>query len=301
MTDQARDVVTFPLWGGFATVAVTDADAMSIVLEVVEETLAQIDRAASNYRDDSDLTKLNNAAGRPVMVTELLAAAITVALESAAWTSGAVDPTVGGLTRDTTFAAKRTSYREVTFDKGMRIVTLPKDVQLDLGATGKAWAADLCANRAYAELSNRGFEGVGVMVSLAGDIAVAGPNDGWSILVTDDHRTDPNDVAAGQSVLITSGGLATSSTTTRQREDASGNRTAHIVDPTTWRPVESVWRTVTVVAPSCTAANAASTAAIVLGDRAIDFLNSNNLPARLVRHDGSVVTLNGWPTEEKDA
>ena len=300
MTELTRDVVTFPLWGGFATVAVTNPLGMEFVLPIVEETLAQVDLAASNYRDDSDLAKLHAANGRPVMVTPMLAAAITVAMDSAAWTNGAVDPTIGGLTRDTRFTAKRTSYREVQFDPRLSMVTLPDDVQLDLGATAKAWAADLAATRAYEALIAAGLEQIGVMIALAGDIAVAGPcEQGWSILVTDDHRTDPNAVDAGVSVSIVSGGLATSSTTTRRTKDEQGTEHAHIIDPATWRPVESSWRTVTVAAKSCTAANAASTAAIVLNDRAIEWLNAHALPARLVRHDGSVVTLNGWPTEEE--
>lgn len=300
MADTATDTITFPLWGGFATVAVTDPAALALAMPVIEETLAQVDLAASNYRDDSDLAKLNTAAGRPVMVTPMLAAALTVALDAAAWTNGAVDPTIGGLTRETHRSSKRTSFTEVQFDRALNMVVLPADVEIDLGATAKAWAADLCASRAHAKLTADGFAHVGVLVSLAGDIAVAGPApvEGWSILVTDDHRTDPNSNGNGVSVAITTGGLATSSVTTRRRMGTDGSTVAHIIDPETWAPVESTWRTVSVAAASCTAANSASTAAIVLNDRAIDWLNRYELPARLVRHDGSVVTLNGWPEEK---
>jgi thiamine biosynthesis lipoprotein len=42
-------------------------------------------------------------------------------------------------------------------------------------------------------------------------------------------------------------------------------------------------------------ANAASTAAIILGARAVEWLEGLGLPARLVRLDGAVVSTSGWP------
>ena len=56
----------------------------------------------------------------------------------------------------------------------------------------------------------------GVLVSLGGDIAVAGepPEDGWQIEVSD--NSDDPITANGETIAITSGGVATSSTTVRQ-------------------------------------------------------------------------------------
>jgi thiamine biosynthesis lipoprotein len=69
----------------------------------------------------------------------------------------------------------------------------------------------------------------------------------------------------------------------------------HIIDPATGRPACTCWRTVSVAAASCAAANIATTAAIVRGEPAIRWLEDLRLPARLVRHDGTVVTTAGWP------
>jgi thiamine biosynthesis lipoprotein len=133
-----------------------------------------------------------------------------------------------------------------------------------------------------------------VLVSLGGDIAVAGPAPagGWRIRVTDDHAAGPG--APGQTVAITSGGLATSSTTVRAWP-RDGQRMHHIVDPATGQPARGCWRTVSVAAGSCVDANAASTAAIVLGAAAAEWLRDRSLPARLVRQDGLVETTAGWP------
>ena len=71
----------------------------------------------------------------------------------------------------------------------------------------------------------------------------------------------------------------------------------HILDPRTGLPAPAVWRTVTVAATSCVRANTLTTAAVVRGERAPDWLRSFGLPARLVRADGDVVALGGWPAE----
>ena len=71
-----------------------------------------------------------------------------------------------------------------------RTVRAPKGVELDLGATAKALAADRAANRAHAAT------GSGVLVSLGGDIAVAGAaaEGGWSVRIAEDNAA-PLDVA----------------------------------------------------------------------------------------------------------
>ena len=55
--------------------------------------------------------------------------------------------------------------------------------------------------------------------------------------------------------------------------------------------------TVTVAAATCVDANAASTAAVVLGEEAPGWLEERKLPARLVGLAGEVVAVGGWPEE----
>jgi thiamine biosynthesis lipoprotein len=134
-----------------------------------------------------------------------------------------------------------------------------------------------------------------VLVGLCGDIAVAGaaPPGGWGIRVTDDHRRggDP-----GQTVAIETGGLATSSVAVRRAGNGQDSL-SHLIDPGSGLPLDGPWRTVSVTAASCVDANIASTAAIVLGDEAIDWLEANKLPARLVSIDGRVSYVAGWPQD----
>lgn len=290
----------FDLWGGRATVGVDGDDAaLDAATAAVHDWLDTVDLAASHYRDDSELAALHAADGHPTRVGPVLAEALEVALEAARRTDGLVDPTVGTVTlsapASVPLVTRAGSWRDIELgdvDDSGATVTLPAGVRLDLGATAKAWAADRAAGLAFLAT------GTGVLVSLAGDLAVAGPAPvgGWIVLVTDDHRETADTAgAAAETVSITAGGLATSSTTVRSRTTPDGRTVAHVIDPVRWRPVTPVWRTVSVAAPDCVIANTATTAAIVLGDRAEEWLRAQGLPARLVGTDGRLVRLCAWP------
>jgi thiamine biosynthesis lipoprotein len=288
---------------------VRDARAHDAARRAVEDELAAIDAACSRFRADSELTAINAAAGRPVRVSPVLMEALTVALRAAIITSGRVDPTVGralelvGYDRD--FARVRDSrvrrirvapvagWRVVELDRDAGTVRVPAGVRLDLGATAKALAADRAAERAASHAP-------GVLVNLGGDIATAGaaPRGGWAVRVADSHHAQAD--APGQDLLIASGGLSTSSTTVR-RWRRRGGTAHHIVDPRTGAPAVEHWRTVSVAAANCVDANIASTAAIVLGPEAAEWLAGAGLPARLVSVTGAIETTAGWPAERAAA
>jgi thiamine biosynthesis lipoprotein len=298
--------ISFPIWGTTATVLTTDADRLCVAVDAVRGQIASFDVACSRFRTDSEIERVNGSTGRWVEVMPLLIDAVEVAMRAAALTDGDVDPTVGealivlGYDRD--FAAVLQSgpstggdrpapgWRLIEIDRTNSRIRVPIRVRLDLGATAKALAADRAA-AAAAEVA-----GCGVLVSLGGDIAVAGagPAEGWTIGLADSHLDEPE---PGQSVRIGDGGLATSSTTVR-RWSRGGQTVHHVIDPSTGRPAREVWRTVTVAAATCVDANTASTAAIVRGEFALDWLASLGLPARLVRADGRIVRTATWPRPE---
>jgi thiamine biosynthesis lipoprotein len=165
---------------------------------------------------------------------------------------------------------------------------------LDLGATAKALAADRAAVAIEAAVD------CGVLVNLGGDIRVAGepPADGWRVGIADDVGFEVRmaSIEPDQVVVIRDGGLATSGTSARTwRRD--GVDLHHIIVPSTGLPADSCWRTVSVAAATCVDANIASTAAILRGGQAPCWLDGLRLPARLVRHDGTTVTVGGWPAD----
>jgi thiamine biosynthesis lipoprotein len=308
--DAARD--TFGVFGTTAVLLVTAPRALKPARAILDAELAAIDLACSRFRADSELSALNASGEAAMTVSGLFAKILGAALRAAQLTGGDVDPTCGraltGLGYDRDFAEVRAAgdlaprltgslspvpgWRSVQLDRSRSParVALRHGAQLDLGATAKAWAADRCAEQAAARL------GCGVLVSLGGDMAAAGPAPagGWRVRVTDDHAARPE--AAGQTVTIRSGGLATSSTTVRAWT-VGGRHVHHIINPATGEPARSCWRTVSVAAGSCVDANTASTAAIIRGAAALPWLHDVGLPARLVREDGSVETTAGWPDD----
>ena len=294
--------LSFRALGTTAVVAAADPAALHDVVAAVADELAAVDAACSRFRADSELLRLPH--DRPATVSPLLADALAAALDAARATDGIVDPTIGRTLRlagyDATFRvvaardgdgfratfARVPGWRVVELDRARRSVVVPHGVELDLGATAKAFAADRCARIA----ADRA--GTGVLVSLGGDVAVAGepPAGGWAIGIADDHAADEVDAT----VAVERGGLATSSTTVRRWR--SGDRELHhLIDPRTGRPAASCWRTVSVAAASCLDANVASTAAVILGEDAPGWLESRSLAARLVAVDGTVVRTARWP------
>ena len=305
---------TFPALGTFATLLVTDPDALIPAHDVLATELAAVDVACSRFRRDSELRRVSRAGGRPVRVSRLFAEALATALDAAELTGGDVDPTCGqslvrlGYDRD--FAAVRRhtgplrqppmpagGWRRVELDRDRLTVRVPAGILLDLGATAKALAADRAA--AAIEALTR----CGVLVNLGGDLRVAGnpPAGGWRVGIADDADFDAStaSVRPRQVVMIGDGGLATSSTLGRAWRRGRAEL-HHIVDPATGRPARTCWRTVSVAAASCAGANIAATAAILRGERAVHWLEGLHLPARLVRHDGTVVTTAGWPGSQDE-
>lgn len=286
------------------------SEAMVEASSALNRELDLIDAVASRFREDSEISVLQASvlqasAGEWVPVSSELFEALRVALRGAELTGGAVDPTVGtdlirlGYDRDFfTLPADGAPvaeapevpprWRSVELDEATSSVRLQPGVVLDLGSTAKALAADRGARAALQSA------GGGVLVSLGGDVAVAGapPAGGWAVGIAD--VCGPEDSAAEETVSIASGGLATSGVS-RRTWRRGGSLLHHIVDPGTGLPADSPWRTVSVVAGTCVDANIASTAAVVKGASAPHWLESLALPARLVSRTGEVVRVAGWP------
>ncbi|MFN2344293.1 MAG: FAD:protein FMN transferase [Dermatophilaceae bacterium] len=294
----------------------TTLDAVVRAAAMAVDVLDEVDAVCSRFRQDSDLSRANRAAGRALEVSPVLVGAVRVALEAAEETDGIVDPTLGKALAaagyDRTFALvptndpgpssvpePRGAWRavQVTDDR----VCVPSGSALDLGATGKAFAADLVALAITHALD------APVLVSVGGDVRVACPDGeyggGPAYPVVLGHSLA--DLAAGgQStrVRVGTGGLATSSTSAR-RWRRGGRQWHHLIDPRTGAPAAGPLRTVTALGHTAAAANTASTAAIVLGDAAWTWLLERDVAARLVDVDGCVRTTPAWVASgiEEDA
>jgi thiamine biosynthesis lipoprotein len=306
--DDAIAVAERDALGTSARIAVWPPENLGGACAAVDGVLSALDLQASRFRRDSEICWIHRGGGGVFMLSDGLAEAVSVALAAARWTGGLADPTVGdaliSLGYDRDFAAidqqrseppaapvPAPGWRTVRLDGPM--LRLPGGVRLDLGATAKGLGADRAVRAAMAA----GRQAGGVLVSLGGDIAVAGtpPRDGWPVTVADGPA--PAGSPHAQLVRLPRGAVATSSVTCRSWRRA-GRLLHHIVDPRTGLPAAGPWQTVTAAAATCADANAATTAAIVAGQQAERWLATAGLPARLVGRDGEVRCLGGWPAAD---
>jgi len=293
--------------GTYVQLSVADRDKVTAAERRARALLSAVDRACSRFREDSELSRVNAGAGRWVRVDPLLVAATVAAIEAAEHTDGIVHPLLGnvmiGLGYDRTFTELQPgrasgariepppldAWKSIEWEPGA--IKIPAGTALDLGATAKAWASDVISRTIAEE------ERANVVLSLGGDVAVASCDRSrtwWPIAI----REHPEGEACAE-VALTGGGLATSSTRLR-RWTVAGASHHHLVDPRTGVSARARWRTVSATGPSATAANIASTAAVVLGDDAVGWLTEREVAARLVSEDGDVTLTPGWPEKGAD-
>jgi thiamine biosynthesis lipoprotein len=305
--DDELTVRSFRAIGTTATVLLQDPSSADEAVRILAADLDAIDRACSRFRPDSELEMVHAHSGGTVRVSALLFEALETACDVAVRTKGAVDPTVGnaiealGYDRDLDDVLARPAappaalgavagFMHVQLNRPRRSVRIPRGVRLDLGSTAKALVAD----RAAAHIAHA--VGNGVLVSIGGDVAAVGPGPegGWAVGIALESGTPVEEVDLV--VAIRQGGLASSAPRARSWQ-AGDRRVHHIVDPRTGDSAAPYWQLVSAVGASCVDANALTTAAVVWGADAFDHLRDVDQAMRLVRHDGLIFSLNGWPED----
>ncbi len=283
----------------------SDDPAALTALVQVEAWMRQVEAELSRFLPQSDLSRLNAAAGHPYPAGDMLWQVTDLALETARATGGRFDPTLGraicnagydrsfdslapdaaaGRSPSHTPGAPRAeprdeAWRQVRLDAGARTITLPPNTALDLGGIAKGWAADE-ALRLLAPFGS-------ALVDAGGDLAVGAPppdTPGWPLGILDPLRPDA-DVAA---IQLSSCGLATSGTDHR-RWQQRGRQQHHILDAVTGQPAATDLLTASVVAPSAVEADIHALVLVAAGlDAAQTWLRDHpQLGALLVHNDGT--------------
>lgn len=319
---QTQLAITFAAIGTTCRLVVTHPSALIPAQTMAMRHLAQLDRAASRFRPDSLVSLLGKQAQQgPVdaSIDRLLTDYLQASLRVARLTEGLVDPSVGaaliqrGYDRDMEQVRQRNGdlladpapaqlpgWQQIELDVQASRLRLPQGLVIDVGASAKAHAADTIA----AQLQQY-FPG-GFLLDLGGDIAVSGeaPAPGWRIGITDPYALQQNSgLAQGkarfsaptvQTVVSTGQAIATSSTQLRTWSSATAAH-HHILDPRTGQSAQPVWLQVSVAAANALEANAASTAAIILGHEAPQWLQQRGIAALLAGADGRLHVSGSWP------
>jgi thiamine biosynthesis lipoprotein len=273
-------------------------------LAAARAEVAACEAVLSRFRPDSDLSRLNAAAGTWTAVDRRLVDALLLALRARTDTGGRFDPTVlpallaAGYDASFEQLVERLPRQPEGWRAGGRIeidreacrVRLEPGAAVDLGGLGKGFAAQRALDAMHDAWPGMG----GGLVDLGGDIALRGapPERGqWRIRVADPRRQGE---AVGV-LLIGSGAVATSGRDVRRFGPERALH--HLIDPTTGAPAARGPLAVTVVAPEAAEAEAHATAlAISSPAEAQAHITANPwISALYVPHAGKVVSLGSPP------
>jgi FAD:protein FMN transferase len=270
-----RYEATTPAMGCIFGVAAYGSDRVALARQVESalDEARSIDGWLSNYRDDSELSRVNrSAADAPVPVSEELFALLRTANEYSLLSEGAFDMTVGPLVRAWGFfdgggklpdeaelerARAITGFRFVELDATRRTVRFARPgVELDPGGIGKGYAVDRMADL----LRRAGVRAALINACHSSLYAIGAPPDhprGWEIEI------DSPRGGRGVAVLLKDQSLSTSGSQEKFFE-ANGHVYSHILDPRTGLPAEGVVA-VSVIAPTALDSEVSSTAIFVNG------------------------------------
>ena len=268
-----------------------DADEAEQALDAAAREIAAIEKLASRFDRESELSRLN-AAGTMEVSPDLMRL-VTLALQMRDATAGRFDPTLhaaivaAGYDRTLddipadgpAAGVPQPGGGDVDANPQTGVIALGMGVALDLGGIAKGWAADRAADLL-------GMAG-SCLVSMGGDIAVRGSLDGepWPIEVQHGEGTAV--------IGLTRGGMATSGTD-RRRWRRDGKDMHHVIDPATGRPSDTDLVRVTAVAEDAAHAEVWATALLVSGSgAAADEADRMGMPAVLVAADGNTTSAGG--------
>lgn len=272
---------------------VVDPSRIPALQAEIEAALAGVVAEMSDWEPDSDISRFNQSpAGSWHELPAGFFAVLDHALALAAATDGAYDPTAGQLVdlwgfgptppsavppaaADIAAARAGAGWRRVEFDRARRSARQPGGLRLDLSSIAKGYGVDAAAQA----LRDRGVGDF--LVEVGGELSGAGVKpDGtpWWVAI----EAPPGLVMAPLVVALHSLAVATSGNY-RRFHDEGGRRYAHTIDPRSGSPVDNGIASVTVLHPSCMAADAMATALTVLGPEAgLDFASLRGIAAHLL-------------------
>ena len=279
--------------------------APSIYHDVVFETFRQVDSDMSEWKENSPLTKVNNAAGQePVVVPEDLFKTVQRSLEIAQTTSGAFDPTWASLWELWKFDGKnivpsmevveeilpRVNWKNVQLDENTSTIYLPQGAMLGLGGIAKGVALDLARDA----LIGKGVNDF--MIVAGGQVLVNGLKNGksWRVGIRDPKKEQHEYFA----VLKVTDTCVSTSGNYEKFFIKDGVRYHHIIDPRTGFPAKDTV-SVTVLCKDASLADALSTALFVMGtEKGMQFVEHTVgvealfIDSESVLHKSSGFTLN---------
>lgn len=284
------------------TVVADSVEKGEAAINAALDEIKRLDRMMSLYKDDSEITRVNMAAGKhPVTVSPEMIEVAEKAVQISELTGGAFDVTIGPLVvlwqmrlkqdaipsdAEIKNVLSRIGYRNLVIDAHKSTIYLSKPhMIMDFGAIAKGYAADKAAE----VLKKKGIENG--IVAVSGDIRVLGKrSDGkpWNIGVQHPRQPDKTLVV----LPLSNKSISTSGDYERFRI-VNNKRYHHILDPRIGRPSAGM-ESVTVIGNRGIDIDPLTTALFILGtEKGMDIVKKLGYEAIFVDERGDVVTTPG--------
>lgn len=262
--------------------------------------IRQFDMVCSRFRVDSELTRVNNHAGKPTPISFELEDHLTAAYDCAKATDGLFNPFIlpalqraGYLASWQPTSATRTppDYRErevVPFDM-LHIkngsVQIPLNTAIDLGGSGKGYLLDQLSNY----LDGRHIDSY--WISLGGDIIARGNQPDrtpWQLAIAN-ATNEESSVATVMVMPNEKIAIATSGVTKRAGKTKNGTW-HHIIDPATGLSAQTDIMTASVCASRGIDADIYASCLVALGTKDYqNFANTHKITDMLVQTSSDTV------------
>lgn len=262
-----------------------DAEITAAVQGAANRVVAQM----SPWEPHSDISRFNGAlAGAWVAAPAEFRAVLAAALDWAARTGGAFDPTVGEVVdlwgfgppgavaappSNPALARARIDWRAIEIDQTGGRLRQPGGLRLDLSGIAKGFGVDLAA-QALEALAVKDF-----LIEIGGELRGAGVKENGEPWWVEIER--PSDAALPEpSILVGLHGLSiATSGDWRRTFSAGGRRYGHVIDPHARAPTDGAIASVSVLHAECMHADALCTALMALGPDAQAFAQENDVAA----------------------
>ena len=280
-----------------------DATIEDFLSVEIKDILNSVDSVMSTWRDDSELSRINNKpSGQWISVSADLLFILKMALSISDKTNGAFDVTVDPLVELWGFSSnepittipdeqsindrmQQVGYNNLMIDVQRGAIKKKIPIRVNLSAIAKGFAVDKIAEY----LNKQGFSAY--LIEVGGELRFKGNKPdgvGWKVAIETPIAGNSQPYRV---IGVTNNAIATSGDY-RNFYEIQGRHYSHTIDPVTGHPVTHNLASVTIIDKNTAYADALATALMVMGfERGYDFCQLNNIPAYfIIRNDGRFIS-----------
>lgn len=262
------------------------------VQEKIKNKIDETEKDLSWRIADSDIYKINNAGGKPAMISDRTRKIIAECIDVSNMSSGVFDITAGAVTKLWDFGGDNQrlpndeeikaqlpyiNYKDIVIDDTDGTVCVQKGQSLDLGAVGKGAACD----ELLIVLNNERVKSA--VVSVGGSLIIFGSKT-FNIGIANPENSNEavGTLKLNNTCVSTSGDY-------EKVFEQDGKKYHHILDPKSGYPAQSDLSSVTVICQSGLISDALSTACYILGyEKSQPLLEKYGAKAVFVFYDKTV-------------